>query len=80
LVGTVEDEVSIMTEDYKHLIQRIRLSDGRYGYRTGYYTYDVAGRTIKWGQFTQFLTAQQYQTLLSQAFAKGWDIRPNGGA
>jgi hypothetical protein len=70
-IGVVEDEVFVMVSDYKHLIQRIRFAEGQswdgseYGYRTGYYTYDAKCRRIVWGQYTQFLTQQEYQTLLS---------------
>ncbi len=80
VMGTVEDEVYIIVGDYKHMIQRVRFApaitwDGsEYAYRTGYYTFDARGRSIKWGQYTQFLTENEYQTLLSKARAKGWPL------
>jgi hypothetical protein len=87
--GRVEDEVAIYVGDYKHLIQRIRCHEDRsfdggekgrywdeskYGYRTGYYTFDRSGKKLLWGQYTQFLTEREYRILLSKAKEKGWDI------
>lgn len=52
-VGIVEDEVYIIVRDYKHLIQRIRFSDGAswdgsdYAYRTGHHTYQAGKKYIK---------------------------------
>jgi hypothetical protein len=89
LIGRVEDEVAICVGDYKHLIQRIRCSENRinrsgekgcfwdgskYGYRTGYYTFDQSGKKLLWGQYTQFLTEIEYRELLNKAKEKGWDI------
>jgi len=78
--GIVEDEVYILVSDYKHMIQQIRHPESacwdgsKYGYRTGYYTYDKNMKHIVWGQFTQFLTEKEYNQLLSKARAKGWPI------
>ena len=78
--GVVEDEVYILVHDYKHMIQKIRHPQSAYwdgskfGYRTGYYTYDKNMKHIVWGQFTQFLTEKEYNQLLSKARAKGWII------
>jgi hypothetical protein len=77
--GTIVDEVHVIVGDYKHLIQKIEADnpfwDGsRIGYRTCYYTYDAAGKHIKFGQYAQFLTQKEYKTLLSKAKAKGWPL------
>lgn len=86
--GNVVDEVYILVGDYKHLIQRIEYPqsadwsgntaaywDGsKFGYRTGYYTFDNTGRKILWGQYTQFLTEKEYRELLGKARQKGWPI------
>lgn len=86
LWGIVEDEVFVMVNDYKHLLQRIKCATNKlssngsnsywdgseYGYRTGYYTYDKNYKKICWGQFTQFLTQKEYSELLQKAKAKGW--------
>ena len=78
--GIVEDEVYIMVSDYKHMIQKIRHPksaywDGsKFGYRTGYYTYDKNMKNIIWGQFTQFLTEREYKRLLDKAQKKDWSI------
>ena len=77
-IGEVVDEVYIMSDDYKHLLQKIKFKDGvswdesKFGYRTGYYTYDGQMKKIKWGQYTQFLTEKEYKALLSKAKEKGW--------
>lgn len=79
-MGIVEEEVYIMVNDYKHVIQKIKIERGIYGdgsqyaYRTGYYTYDANRKRIVWGQYTQFLTEREYKQLLSKARAKGWAI------
>jgi hypothetical protein len=79
-IGIVEDEVYVMVSEYKHMIQRIRFASGvswdgsTHGYRTGYYTYDAAGKNIKWGQYTQFLTEREYRSLLAKARERGWDV------
>ncbi|SRR5579883_516251 len=79
-MGIVEDEVYVLVNDYKHVIQKIKIEDGaywdgsHYAYRTGYYTYDAKRERIVWGQYMQFLTEQEYKELLSKARAKGWAI------
>lgn len=84
--GKIVDEVSVRVGDYKHLIQKIECINTRwnqnelywdrskYGYRTGYYTYDRNMKHIVWGQYTQFLTEKEYSALLKQARDKGWPI------
>jgi len=79
LVGRVIDEVYVMVGDYKHLIQKIRFAttgwDGsEFAYRTGYYTYAHRKKSIKWGQYTQFLTEKEYSDLLRKAKDRGWPI------
>jgi hypothetical protein len=79
-MGLVEDEVHVIVNDYKHVIQKIKIENGayqdgsRYAYRTGYYTYDAKRKRILWGHYTQFLTEQEYKELLTRARAKGWPI------
>jgi hypothetical protein len=79
-VGLVEDEVYIIIGEYKHLIQKVRFQDGvswdgsTHAYRTGYYTYAAGRKTIKWGQYTQFLTEKEYRLLLQKARDKGWQL------
>jgi hypothetical protein len=79
LVGTVEDEVSIIVADYKHLIQRIRLSadmadylGGEYAYRTGYFTLTAKTRKPVWGQYHTLVPASAYHQLIRKANQKGW--------
>lgn len=84
VLGKVEDEVSIIVGDYKHVIQRIQFAPGEswdgseYAYRTGYYTYDASMKRIVWGQYTQFLTQLEYVELLGKARAKGWPLFQTG--
>ncbi len=79
--GTVEDEVSIIVNDYKHLIQRIELVPGflasdanqhKYAYRTGYYTLAARTRKPVWGQYAGLLFEPDYQRLAHKAYEKGW--------
>ena len=78
--GTVEDEVFVMVNDYRQMIQRIKFEDGAswdsstHAYRAGYYTYDAKKKRIFWGQYTQVVTQNEYKELLNKAQKKGWDI------
>jgi hypothetical protein len=79
-VGKIVDEVALVVRHHKHLIQKILFADGvswdssPHGYRTGYYTYSQGMKKIVWGQYTQFLTGNEYRVLLTKAKAKGWDL------
>lgn len=79
LWGTVKDEVYIIVADYKHMIQRIELADGRagdgskYAYRTGYYTFDAGKNHVLWGQYTQCLTEKEFNELHNKA-KRDWAI------
>ena len=79
-IGIVEDEVDVITSDYKHAIQKIRFADpvawggSIHGYRTGNWTNEANKKRIVWGQYTQFLTDKQYKTLLGKARAKSWEL------
>lgn len=77
--GKVVDEVYLIVEDYKHLIQKIKITHefwkrSEYGYRTGYYTWDAHKRRIVWGQYTQVLTQEEYKELLAKAKERKWEI------
>ena len=81
LWGWVEDEVSIIVNDYKHLIQRIKLepgfraSDGnhhKYAFRTAYYTLAAKSRKPVFGQYATMLFESDYQRLACMAHEKGW--------
>jgi hypothetical protein len=80
LFGIVEDEVSILVDDAKHVIQRIRLADGvmqhgqKYGYKTGSFVIDQQTGDIKWGQYSQMLLEAEYRELLTHVKKKGWPI------
>jgi len=79
-MGMIEDEVFHIVGDYKHVIQKIRFTEGlswdgsTHAYRTGYWTYDAGAKRIVWGQYTQFLTELEYRTLLKKARDKGWHV------
>ena len=79
VMGKVIDEVYIIVDDYKHMIQRIQSQEPYWdgstvAYRTCYYTFDAKGENIKFGQYAQFLTQKEYSVLLAKARAKGWPI------
>ncbi len=80
LLGTVEDEVSLISFDYKYVVQKIRLApniawDGsQYAYRSGYYTFDGNMQKVLWGQYHSCLSEREYEQLLALARAKGWPV------
>lgn len=77
-VGEIEDEVSIIVNDYKHVLQRILLrrswDNSKYAYRTGYWTWTADGRRVVWGQYHQVLSEGDFCDLLRRARAKGWRL------
>jgi hypothetical protein len=79
--GKVVDEVSVIVNDYKHLIQQIELgpalkkpdsSDHKFAYRTAYYTLAAKSRKPVWGQYATLLFEEDYQRLAHLAHEKGW--------
>lgn len=80
LIGEIVDEVSVICDEYKHVMQRIRFSpdasnDGcRYAYRTGYWTWTADGKKVVWGQYTQLLSEREQRKMIARARAKGWPI------
>ena len=75
-MGVVDDDVSLIVDSAKYLIQRIGLADGvawdgsEYAYRLGALVIDPRTRAIRWTQYTPTLTECEYATLLAQAVAK----------
>lgn len=78
--GVVEDEVGIVVDGAKHVIQRVRLADDMtwngdsYGYRTGSFFVDRRTGSIKWAQYAQTLLEPEYRELLALAKKKGWPV------
>ncbi|MBI2202243.1 MAG: hypothetical protein HYU41_00040 [Candidatus Rokubacteria bacterium] len=78
--GVVEDEVSLVVDGAKHVIQRVRLAKGvswdgsEYGYKTGAFLIDPRTGAVKWAQYSQVLSESEYTQLLARARAKGWPI------
>ena len=79
LLGTVDDVVSIITADYNHMIQRIRLSpeiarewNAKYAFRTCYYTLTRETRKPAWGQYHALVSEQNFRRLAKKANEKGW--------
>jgi hypothetical protein len=78
--GVVEDEVSLVVDGAKHVIQRIRLSkdiawDGsEYGYKTGTFQLDARTGAVKWAQYSQVLSERELSELLARARSKGWPL------
>ena len=77
--GVVEDEVGIVVDGAKHVIHRVRLADGAgrdgesYGYKCGSFIVDHTGN-IKWSQYSQLLSENEYRELLALVKTKGWPI------
>jgi hypothetical protein len=80
LWGVVEDEVSLVTDRAKHVIQRIRLAkdvswDGSdYGYKAGSFVIDPATGKVKWAQYSQVVSEHEYRELLAKVKTRGWPI------
>jgi hypothetical protein len=80
LWGVVEEEVSILGDQAKHVIQRIRLADGvawdasDYGYKVGSFVYDDRAGAVRWANHSQLLSEKEVRELLSKARSRGWDI------
>lgn len=78
--GVVEDEVSLVVDGAKHVIQRVRLAKGMswdgsaFGYKTGAFVLDPRNGGVKWAQYSQVLSEGEYAELLARARAKGWPI------
>lgn len=78
--GVVEDEVGLVVDGAKHVIQRIRLADGVswdgsvYGYKTGSFVIDPRTGGVKWALYSQVLSEQEYRELLAIAKTRGWPI------
>jgi hypothetical protein len=81
IVGTVEDEVSIIGDHCKLMIQRIRhtpqqasAAGSTVAYRSCYYSYTADMKRIVFGQYAQCVSKPEFQDLLKQARAKGWPL------
>ena len=80
LWGVVEDEVGLVVDDAKHVIQRIRLANGvswdksEFGYKTGSFTIDPRSGGVKWAQYSQVLSEREYGVLLAKVREKGWPL------
>jgi len=79
-IGTVVDEVSIIADECKHVLQRIEYSPGmqedqsNYAYRAGYYILTAKGDGIVFGQYSPLLTESNMRALLHEAHQKRWPI------
>ncbi|MBI1734547.1 MAG: hypothetical protein HYR51_05175 [Candidatus Rokubacteria bacterium] len=75
LCGVVEDEVQVLTDGAKHVIQRIRLADGgAHGYETGSFVVDPGTGRVKWSQRPQVISETDYRELLEKAKTRGWPL------
>jgi hypothetical protein len=78
--GIVEDEVGLIVEDARHVIQRVRLVkemtiDGSdYGYKTGAFVIDRNPGKVKWSQYSPGISERAYRKLLTLAKARGWPL------
>jgi hypothetical protein len=71
-MGTVIDEVFVLVNEYKHVIQKISLGGTGYAYRAGYWKFN--GQRNQWAQATPYLTETEYRQLLAKAKMKNWEI------
>ena len=80
VLGVVVDEVSVVANDAKHVIQRIKLTkdvarDGsEYAYKAGTCYVDPRAGDVKWAQYSQIISEREHRELLAKARAKGWPI------
>ena len=75
LCGVVEDEVDVLGDGAKHVIQRIRLADGgAYGYETGSFVVDPGTGRIKWSERSPVISETDYRELLEKAKTRGWPL------
>lgn len=82
LVGEVVDEVSLIRDRHKIVIQQVRYTqqhlwdDAELGYRIGYFR--IAGRwgkvEVRWSNRSMLLSEVEVDFLLKQAAQKGWRI------
>src|ERR1022692_778940 len=83
LVGTVEDEVSVVLGDVRHAIERIRTPRGDVCYRTCYHTWESRIRAnrsklqVGYGQYPSILSPVEQSKLLTLARQKGWRDSPD---
>ena len=80
VLGVVVDEVSVVANAAKHVIQRIKLTkdiawDGsEYAYKAGTFYVDPRTGDVKWAQYSQIISEREHRELLARARAKGWPI------
>jgi hypothetical protein len=78
--GIVEDEVGLIVEDARHVIQRVRLVkemtiDGSdYGYKAGAFVIDPNTGKVKWSQYSLAISERAYRRLLALGKARGWPL------
>jgi hypothetical protein len=67
VLGTIDDEVSVIDDDYNHVIQRIKLDKKtaeewgvNRAYRHGYFTLSKKRRRLTWGQYHSIIPAPAY--------------------
>ena len=69
--GTVVDEVSVMANERKQVMQRID-HGGKFYIRTGYWK--LNGSRIRWVRASLFQAEEKFAGLLAEARTKGWKI------
>ena len=79
LWGVVEDEVGIVVDGAKHVVQRVRLADdvrrngNEYAYKTGSFTMKARGG-IRWTPYAQTVSENELRELLGLMKKKGWPV------
>ena len=69
--GKVIDEISVISHDYKHFIQKIKWDDnGEIGFRICYYTITKNGKNLVFGQYASQIPQKKFDELLKKCKEK----------
>ena len=72
--GNIEDEVSVVCDRYKYVLQKLVADDQSIQYRFGYYVFSTQVKRVMWVQRALVMTASDTKELLGKAIKKGWNI------
>lgn len=80
VLGVVEDEVAVIGNQVKHVLQRIRLSNrppsgpDEYGYKLGTFVWSETSRSVKWAPHAEVMSEREIGELLSKARDRRWPL------
>ena len=70
--GKIEDEVFLMVDDNRYVIQKVKLKGGVTGFRIGYYTCDANYIKLYYGGYSPIMNKSDFTILINKAKDKGW--------